>query len=237
MKIIDKIKKTIGFNLRLFLEIHKIPLIMYRIPYLKYFEVKSLNYNDPVNIKLPTKTLNYDVYEGVNQYFLNNTRGNNDEIFYILDIGDKNSFVEKIVGYHTPGGFPEVRSKEDLLKVIIALDGECIKKFGGKNAISSDLKVGDIVVILPRDKKESLYRPYYMDEMTKYAWKTAMITSMSTSGSCQLDIDGGSYYWPKEALKLSDEAICKEASKQESKAELNLFPRKKKHYQLDFNIH
>lgn len=237
MKIIDKIKKTIGFNLRLFLEIHKIPLIMYRIPSLKYFEVKSLNCNDPVNIKLPTKTLNYDVYEGTHLHFLNNTKGNNDEIFHILGIGDKNSFVEKIVGYDVRGSFPEVRSKEDLLKVIVALDGECIKKFGGENAISSDLKVGDRVVILPRVKKDTSYTPFYTDSMIMYAGKTAMITSMSEIGSCQLDIDGSRYYWPKETLKLSDEAICKEASKQEFKSELSMLPREKKHYQLDFNIH
>lgn len=236
MKIINKIKKTVRFNLRLFLETHKIPLIMYRIPYLRYFEVTGLNYKDPVHIKLPTETLNYDVYAGENRYFLNNTEEHNDRIFYVLGIDDKNSFVEKIVGYDTTGAFPEVRSKEDLLKVIVALDGECIKKFDGENAISSDLKVGDRVVILPRVKMESLYTPIYTDTMMKYAGETAIITSVGKN-SCKLDIDGSSYYWPKEALKLSDEAICKEASKQEFKSELSMLPREKKHYQLDFNIH
>ena len=237
MKIIDKIKKTVRFNLRLFLATHKIPLIMYKIPYLQYFEVTGLNYKDPVHIKLPTKTLNYYVYAGENRYFLNNTEENNDRIFYVLGIDDKHSFVKKIVGYDTTGAFPEVKSKEDLLKVIVALDGECIKKFGGENAISSDLKVGDRVVVLPRVKNASLYSPWYSDAMTPYAGKLAVITEICRSGSYKLDIDESHYYWPKEALKLSDEVIYKEASKQEFKSELSMLPRKKKHYQLDFNIH
>lgn len=237
MKIIDKIKKTIGFNLRLFLETHKILLIMYRIPYLKYFEVTSLDRGASVHINLPTEPLDYKVYENEGHYFLYRTKGNNDRIFCILGIGDKNSFVKKIVGYDTTGAFPEVKSKEDLLKVIVALDGECIKKFGDENAISSDLKVGDRVVILPRVKKESPYTPWYSDAMTHYAGRLAVIIEVCRSGSYKLDVDESHYYWPKEALKLSDEVIYKEASKPESKAELNLFPRKKKHYQLDFNIH
>lgn len=209
-----------------------------RIPYLQYFEVTSLDYGATVRINLPPKPLNYEVYESESKHFLCNTKVGNDKIFYILGIGaNKQSFVSKIVGYDCNGGFPEVKSKEDLLKVIIALDEECVKKFGDKCGASSDFKVGDRVTVLPRVKNASLYSPWYSDAMTHYAGRLAVITEICCSGSYHLDVDESHYYWPKEALKLSDEAIYKEASKPESKAELNLLPRKKKHYQLDFNIH
>ena len=104
--------------------------------YLQYFEVESLNNDAPVHINLPTELLDCGVHIKEKQCFLYNTKGNNDRIFNILGIDNKYSFVKKIVGYDVCGGFPEVESKEDLLKVIIALDKECIKKFGDKHVAS-----------------------------------------------------------------------------------------------------
>ena len=213
---------------------------MYKIPsYLQYFKITSLEPNAPVYISLPTKTLNYKINVGSDIYYLDSIEGLNGKIFDILDIDDRYSFVRNIVGYNTTGDFPELKSEEDLLKVIIALDKECIKKFGDKCTQSSDFKEGVKVVILPRVKKESLYSPHYVDEMAKYAGQIAKITNVNPSGSCNLDIDRGIYSWPKESLKLLeyvDEATPKLKSKSESKStsELNLFPTRK-HYQLNFS--
>lgn len=201
---------------------------------LQYFEVTSLESDTSVFINLPTEILHYRVSAGSSIYYLYNTQGNNGRIFDILDIRNKYSFIHNIVGYDTTGGFPELKSEDDLLKVIIALDKECIKKFG-----SSAFKEGVKVVILPRVKKESLYSPYYVDGMTQYAGQTATIINVDSSGNCNLDIDCGLYHWPKESLKLLeyvDEATPKPESKSESKStsELNLFPTRK-HYQLNFS--
>lgn len=213
---------------------------MYKIPSdLQYFKVTSLDHHADVFINLPIKTLHYTIHGGA-RYFLNNLSGDNKEIFTILDIKNANIFVNDIVGYITLGAFPEVRSIEDLLKVIIALDKECVKKFGNKHPTSSgnsDFKVGDSVVILPRDRKESSYRPFYVDDMTNYAGKTAIIIDIcTTTGSCSLDIDMGKYWWPREVLKSLKSTAYKETSKpkSESTSELNLFPTRK-HYQLNFN--
>ena len=108
--------------------------------YLQYFEVTSLDRDATINIKLPTETLHYRVYLDseieTTVAFLYNPVGRNDKIFTILDIHDPNSFVLDVVYYDANGCFPEVESKGDLLKVIIALDKECIKKFGDKRAAS-----------------------------------------------------------------------------------------------------
>lgn len=213
---------------------------MCRIPNcLQYFEVTSLDNGASVHIKLPTETLNYQVYSPKEdtKVFLYNTNGNNHEIFERLGIRDHHSFVASIVGYGVGGAFPEVENKEDLLKVIVALDKECIKKFRGKYDTDSDFKVGDKVVILPRVRKESSYAPYYTDGMTEYAGKIARIIEVDST-SCNLDVDNGRYFWPKETLKLLTDIVYETTSESEPKptSELNMIP-KKKHYQLDFNIH
>lgn len=205
---------------------------------LQYFDVTSLESDTSVFINLPTEILHYRVSVGSSIYYLYNTQGGNSKIFDILDIRNKYSFIHNIVGYDTTGGFPELKSEGDLLKVIIALDKECIKKFGDKCIQSFDFKEGVKVVVLPRIKKESLYSPYYVDAMTRYAGQIATITRAGSS-SCTLDIDSGLYRWPKESLKLLkyvDEATPKPESKSESKStsELNLFPTRK-HYKLNFS--
>jgi hypothetical protein len=114
--------------------------------YLQYFKVTSLNDGETVSIRLPTETLIYKVCSSNTKIYLNICdKRANDTIFKVLNILDcKPYFVKDVVGYVTDGIFPELKSKEDLLKLIIALDQECIKKFGNKRAITdSDFKVGD----------------------------------------------------------------------------------------------
>lgn len=69
------------------------------------------------NIKL--HGLNYQVSSDEN-YMYNGT-GHNDDIFIKLNIEDPKSFVENIVGYKCHGVFPQVKSIEDLTKVVEAL--------------------------------------------------------------------------------------------------------------------
>lgn len=221
--------------------------------YLQYFKVTSLTCGETVSIRLPTETLIYKVCSSDTKIYLNlcDERAN-DTIFKVLDILDcKPYFVKDAVGYVTDGVFPELKSKEDLLKLIIALDQECIKKFGNKRAITdSDFKVGDSVLILPRIKKDIAYTPMYTDAMEKYAGKIARIEKYSYHNSYYLDIDAHTFYWPKEALRLlkniehkaplniEHKAPLNPESESESESkptsELNLFPTKK-HYQLNFN--
>lgn len=214
--------------------------------YLQYFKVTSLNDGETVSIRLPTETLIYKVCSSDTKIYLNlcDERAN-DTIFKVLDILDcKLHFVKDVVGYVTDGSFPELKSKKDLLKLIIALDQECIKKFGNKCAITdSDFKVGDSVLILPRIKKEIAYTPMYTDAMEKYAGKIARIAKVFHNlNSYHLDIDAHAFYWSKEALGLlkniEHKAPLNPESESESESkptsELNLFPTKK-HYQLNFN--
>ena len=206
---------------------------------LQYFKVTSLESDTSVFINLPTETLHYKVSAGSPKHYLYNTQGDNNKIFDILDIRSKYSFIYNIVGYNTTGDFPELKSEKDLLKVIIALDKECIKKFGDKHIQSSDFEEGTKVVVLPRVEKESLYSPYYVDGMTKYAGQTATIISVERN-SYKLDIDCGLYYWPRKSLKLLEYVTYEITTKPESKSELkstselNLFPTRK-HYQLNFS--
>ena len=212
--------------------------------YLQYFKVTSLSYEETVSIYLPKETLIYKVCSIDTKIYLKLCDGRaNDTIFKVLNLLDcKLYFVKDVVGYVTDGSFPELKSKEDLLKLIIALDQECIKEFGNKRAITdSDFKVGDSVLILPRIKKESAYTPIYTDVMEKYAGKIAKIARVFTD-SCYLDIDAHAFYWSKEALRLlkniEHKAPLNPESESESESkptsELNLFPTKK-HYQLNFN--
>lgn len=214
--------------------------------YLQYFKVTSLNDGETVSIRLPTETLIYKVCSSDTKIYLNlcDERAN-DTIFKVLDILDcKLYFVKDVVGYVTDGSFPELKSKKDLLKLIIALDQECIKKFGNKCAITdSDFKVGDSVLILPRIKKDIAYTPMYTDVMEKYAGKIARIAKVFHNlNSYYLDIDAHAFYWSKEALGLlkniEHKAPLNPESESESESkptsELNLFPTKK-HYQLNFN--
>lgn len=68
------------------------------------------------------KTLNYQVICGGNVCILDiHGPFNNSEIFNLLGIKDRYAFCKDIVGYRSQGDFPEMKSLEDLEKVVNAL--------------------------------------------------------------------------------------------------------------------
>lgn len=70
--------------------------------------------------------LEYEIVKSsANLYFLNCLGSSNSKIFRDFNIKDKYKFVSDIVGYKaTRGDFPEVKTKEDVIKVIDALNGK-----------------------------------------------------------------------------------------------------------------
>lgn len=73
----------------------------------------------------------------------------NRKIFEILRI-EAEKFVTSIVNYISIGDWPEVKTIDDLKKVIKALDNECIKKWGmpNQNVSPYNLKNGDYIKII-----------------------------------------------------------------------------------------
>lgn len=68
------------------------------------------------------KTLNYQVICSCGVCILSiHGPFDNGEIFKLLGIKDKYAFCEDIVGYRSKGDFPEMKSLEDLEKVVDAL--------------------------------------------------------------------------------------------------------------------
>lgn len=95
---------------------------------------------DSVTFVLPKKSVLYSIYEySTGNCLLTGRDCSNDKIFSILGV-EGCDFVRNIVGYSCSGAFPEVRSLEDLKKVIKALDDECVKKFGIPDNVSSESK-------------------------------------------------------------------------------------------------
>lgn len=60
-------------------------------------------------------------------YFLLGIHCNVYQVFKYLGV-DKYSYIKNICGYHLDGGFPEVRTLEDLNKVIKQLQMDCLCK-------------------------------------------------------------------------------------------------------------
>ena len=210
---------------------------------LHYVEVENwdkLGNHDIIYFKLPKKQIEYQVIIAGNSVFCDNNKiFNNSAIFDYLNL-DATDFAQNIVKYPCTGIWPEVKSIDDLKKVIKALDDECVKKFGNPN--TPKFKVGDKVRILPRIYKPEEYIDVYIDEMLKYVGKISTISYIKSNSSIYL-VDNG-WTWDPKALELVDE---KEESKTidihqvkidkpetQFEAELNLFPTKK-HYQLNFN--
>jgi hypothetical protein len=84
-----------------------------------------------------------------------NRDGDNDLVFEILSIKDKYDFIRSVVGY-TPreGVFPCLKTKEDFIKVLDALNKEYDRQFGTTKQFGSeeyinpkDLKDGDYIYI------------------------------------------------------------------------------------------
>ena len=207
---------------------------------LHYVEVKNwdnLGNGDIVLFKLPEQQIEYRVIVR-NGIFCVSIKFDNSHIFDYLNL-DAEDFVQNIVGYPCDGEWPEVKSIDDLKKVIKALDDECIKKFGKPN--TSKFKVGDKVRILPRKGKPEDYMGVYINEMLQFVGKITTIRKVNPDSIYLVEND---WAWDPKALELVDE---KEESKTininqvkidkpetQFEAELNLFPTKK-HYQLNFN--
>lgn len=77
-----------------------------------------------------------------NLYYLS-IRGGNYKLFNKLGIENKNTFAEKVLGYKCEGDWPEVKSVEDLKKVIDAL----LKYNNPKYCIKEDFIVEDYPVL------------------------------------------------------------------------------------------
>lgn len=80
--------------------------------------------HDIITFHYNGKTLKYQVVGADNKYILCIREHGvylNSEIFNLLGIEDKNAFCEDIVGYHSEGDFPEMKSLEDLEKIVNAL--------------------------------------------------------------------------------------------------------------------
>jgi hypothetical protein len=207
---------------------------------LRYIEVKDWNNlgdGDIVLFKLPEQQITYQIIM-CNGIYCNREIGCNSKIFDYLGLNAKD-FVQNIVGYECDGLWPQVKSIDDLKKVIKALDDECIKKFEKPN--TSKFKVGDKVRILPRKGKPEDYTGVYIDEMLQFVGKTATIKSIVSDSSIRL-VDN-CCTWDPKALELIDEkeesktmdtSINMDKPETQFEAELNLFPTKK-HYQLNFN--
>ena len=210
---------------------------------LQYVEVENwdkLGNHDIIYFKLPKKQIEYQVIIAGNSVFCDNNKiFNNSAIFDYLNL-DATDFAQNIVKYPCTGIWPEVKSIDDLKKVIKALDDECVKKFGNPN--TPKFKVGDKVRILPRVNNKYDYRGIYIDDMLHFSGKVATIEEIYADSTIKLDSNG--WIWDTKALELVDE---KEESKTidihqikidkpetQFEAELNLFPTKK-HYQLNFN--
>lgn len=75
------------------------------------------------------KTLNYQVICSHSVWILCPLGlFSNSEIFNLLGIKDKYAFCENIVGYRSFGDFPEMKSLEDLEKVVNALHRKIAEK-------------------------------------------------------------------------------------------------------------
>lgn len=187
---------------------------MYRIPDLQYFQLKSLDIDWSVYIKLPSCTIKY-IVEMTDGYYLKNCTKytENDAIFTALGIDSPRIFVMNIVGYECSGAFPEVKTQEDLLKVIVALDKECIKKFGDKNE-QSKFKDGDYVSIMQNN--ELLFIMIFKQRSGNTIYRYANYSNITKN--LYLDEDGYTAlssskimrYATEEEQKILDDALAKE---------------------------
>ena len=211
---------------------------------LRYVEVENwdkLGNHDIIYFKLPKKQIEYQVIIAGNSVFCDNNKiFNNSAIFDYLNL-DATDFAQNIVKYPCTGIWPEVKSIDDLKKVIKALDDECVKKFGECN--TPKFKVGDKVRILPRKGDPEDYIGTYIDEMLQFVGKTATIRKVDLGSIYLVE---NNWMWDSKALELVDEKEKSKATgspntsmnidkpETQFEAEVNLFPTKK-HYQLNFN--
>lgn len=110
--------------------------------------------------------------------YLSNRTGPNNALFTSLGIEDPYAWSQKIVGYRlNNGGWPEVKSKGDLMKVIDAL----LKYNNPKYAIKQDFIVEDdpilpseVIPFYKADTREVTFKElnvdYYLYEVAKKVW-------------------------------------------------------------------
>lgn len=174
---------------------------MYKIPDLQYFKLSSINVGHQFDIELPYNTLKYKIEE-MDGYFLFNCNDpeRNSEIFEILGITSPVCFIRKVVNHKM---FPEIQNKEDLLKVIVALDKECIKKFGDKN-MQNEFKDGDYISVKRNGDlcHIMIFKKFVRDEIYRYA------NYCCSTGNLYLNEDG---YITKA------NSVIEHATKEESK--------------------
>lgn len=109
--------------------------------YLKEIKYKSLKEDSEVIFTLSDGTIyRGKVKEGTFGLYIHIFGINNYTVFAVLGIKDKrHNFVKEIVGYPVSGDWPEVKSEEDLKKVLNAL-----------------LKVNKSIAITPIKRKHSI---------------------------------------------------------------------------------
>ena len=113
---------------------------------------ENLSLGDSITFNIPNDSDCIYVIDqiGSTRYFCTNTKDirglQNRLIFDKLGI-DAEKFIADIVGYTGTGQWPEVKTIDDLKKVIKALDNECIKKWGmpNQNVSPYNLKNGDYI--------------------------------------------------------------------------------------------
>jgi len=202
-----------------------------------------IDYDNHDNVIIKHKDIIYHGYITREcDYFLQMQETTNDIPFIILEIKDKYTFVENIVGYsisHT-ANFPHVRSRRDLIEVLDALNKEYNKRFG-TCLKSSDFFVGEKVLVrndLKIDKNYGIIT----------ALKSHILLSNRVATICKIDYDDGTLkieedtcdlWWSPEMftkiVTLPKNVSFKAEELKDSTISINNFIKSKKHYQLNFN--
>lgn len=140
--------------------------------------------NNIIVFKYKGTTLNYKVVEVTKEcYFLASSHGINEQIFTLLKIEDKFAFCENVIGYpiaNKDADFPEVKTLEDLEKIVDALYQRII------DISTPKFKEGERVIIKSRTGKSTDYPRAYTDEMTDFIGYIAHIKKVNIMSSIQL---------------------------------------------------
>lgn len=159
---------------------------------------------------------------GSTRYFCTNTKDirglQNRLIFDKLGI-DAEKFIADIVGYTCIGQWPEVKTIDDLKKVIKALDDECIKKWGmpNQNVSPYNLKNGDYIKII--STKSNISFIYLFKEMqSNRIWRHASYDLKCRISSvyphyCLFNDNTKITYATEEERKLLDNALLEQGFK------------------------
>lgn len=138
--------------------------------------IKSYKYLNDENIRFELDTgkifnYRYRKYSEKNQHYLANKEGLNYELFIALGIKNPYEWAEDILGYRLcDTGWPEAKSKEDLLKLIDAL----LKYNNPKYCLQEDYPILSFYNI---DKTVVTFKElnvhYYLHSGNSYWWTTS----------------------------------------------------------------